>query len=224
MPIVIRSPRASRNPSDYSRQQGGAAIGARLRRLSERIDRDANRLYSELGVVFEQRWMGVLNLLNLRGPMSVKDLAAALAISHPSVSQARASLRRADLIAERADPRDGRRRTLRLSAKGIVLVEKLQPIWSALAETAKTLNDEADDLVAGLTLLEHALDRGSLFDRVNARLKDGARRPQSGVDRHSPARGRAHATRSAAPKRDTPTSRATRGVARSHTVSSEDPL
>lgn len=63
----------------------GAAIGALLRRISDRVERDANRVYARLGVSFEQRWMGVLDLLARQGPMSVKDLANSLKISDPSV-------------------------------------------------------------------------------------------------------------------------------------------
>ena len=131
-----------------------------------------NRAYSQLGVAFEQRWMGVLNQLNLFGPMSVNELAAALAISHPSVSQTRNSLQLAGLIAERADPDDGRRRILHFTPKGRALVRKLQPVWSALAAAALALNAEAGDTVSALTRLEQALARRSLLDRANDGLAD----------------------------------------------------
>lgn len=160
---------ASSPPTDYNRSLGGAALGGRLRRLSERIDRDANRIYAELGVDFEQRWLGVLDQLVVFGPMSVNELAKALAISHPSVSQTRNSLRNAGLISERADPADGRRRTLHLTAKGKALVAKLQPVWTALDHVGVALDSEAGDVVAALNRLEDALDRRSIFDRVNER-------------------------------------------------------
>jgi DNA-binding MarR family transcriptional regulator len=155
---------------------GGAAIGAHLRRLSDRIDRDANQVYVQLGIAFEQRWMGMLDLLDRSGPMSVKDIATDLRISHPSVSQTRASLLAAGLVAERDDPADGRRRTLRLSANGQALVEKLRPVWSALEQTGRTLNREAGDVVAALAQLEDALDRASIAART-AELLD-ARAPR----------------------------------------------
>jgi len=145
---------------------GGAVIGAHLRSLSDRIDRDANQVYVQLGIAFEQRWMGMLDLLDRSGPMSVKDIATDLRISHPSVSQTRASLLAAGLVAEREDPKDGRRRTLRLSAGGQALVEKLRPVWSALEETGRTLNREAGDVVAALARLEDALDRASIAART----------------------------------------------------------
>ncbi|MFS2139767.1 MarR family winged helix-turn-helix transcriptional regulator [Duganella sp. Dugasp56] len=156
--------------TDYNQQQGGASIGARLRRLSERIDRDANRVYASLGLEFEQRWMGTLNQLHLNGNMSVNEVAAALGISHPSVSQTRRSLLDVGLIAEHPDPDDGRRRTLALTAAGKSLVTRLLPVWAALDVAALALNAEAGDLVSGLTRLDRALNQQSLFERVSAAL------------------------------------------------------
>lgn len=144
MQATLRSPRAVNETSDDSGQPGGASVGALLRRLSERIDRDANRVYSQLGAVFEQRWMGVLNLLALRGPMSVKELAA-------------------------------------------------------------------------------VLDRRSLFDRVQARLRVGARRGPSRVDRNSTARQRIPAIDPIVPQHGTTTpKRATRGMAHAAPTASKD--
>lgn len=55
---------------DYSREAGGEALGARLRRLSERIDREATQVYVAHNIDFEQRWHGLLNQLIVNGPMS----------------------------------------------------------------------------------------------------------------------------------------------------------
>ncbi len=161
--------------ADYNRGLGGAAIGARIRRLSERIDREANRVYASLGVEFEQRWLSVLEQLVVHGPMSVNDLAKVLRISHPSVSQARNSMYNAGLISERADPADGRRRILRVTRKGALLAKKLQPTWSALDQVGRELNVDAGDAVAALNRLEDALDRLSIPDRVEIAVAKSSR-------------------------------------------------
>jgi DNA-binding MarR family transcriptional regulator len=146
---------------------GGAVIGAHLRRLSERIDSDANRVYAQLGVAFEQRWMGVLDLFVRRGPMSVNEIARELKISHPSVSQTRSSLMASRLVAERTDPADGRRRILYLTEEGKRLVDRLKPAWAALEQAGQALNAEAGDVMTLLENLEAALERQSILDRVN---------------------------------------------------------
>ncbi len=155
---------------DFPRKSRGAAIGARLRRLSELIDGDATRIYAAQGIRFEQRWFGVLNQLDLHGPMSVSELAATLRISHASISQTRQSLEKAGVLASELDPEDSRRRRLMLTEKGRKLLQRLKPLWKALAQAARELDAEAGDVVAALDRLDDALARRSLFDRVMQRL------------------------------------------------------
>ena len=159
-----------RSATDFPLSQGGAALGARLRRLSERIDREADRIYRESGVSFEQRWYGVMNQLAAHGPMTVGALAGALGITHAAVSQTRASLVAEGLLDVVADPADARRRTLVLSAAGKRLVIELQPLWRALSDVSTDLNREAPGLLDALDKLDAALERESLAQRVRARL------------------------------------------------------
>lgn len=160
----------TRKHEDYSREAGGAAIGARLRRLSERFDRETAQIYAAQHVRFEQRWYGILNQLVLNGPMAVGEIAAVLRVTHVSVSQARRALEGAGLIQALSDGTDARRRRLALTDGGQALVTKLAPLWQALSDIAAELNAEAGDLVRQLDRLEDALNARSLFDRVGDRV------------------------------------------------------
>lgn len=151
-------------------RSGASAIGARLRRLSERIDRDAGRLYEDTGFVFEQRWFSVVNLLMTSGPLSVGELAAALHVSHASVSQIRTGLAGAGLIAWDVDAANARLRRIRLTPAGEERARRLAPLWEALAAAAIELNAESGDALAALDRLESAVSRQSLYDRVRARM------------------------------------------------------
>ena len=146
----------------------GAAIGAQLRRLSERIDRDVGRVYAHLGITFEQRWFGVMKQIVQNGPMTVGDLAAALRITHVSVSQSLRSLEAAGYVLALPDPRDARRRRQSLTAEGEALVARLTPLWLAMNREAEATNREADDVAARLDRLDQALDRSSFYDRLIA--------------------------------------------------------
>ena len=155
---------------DYLKSKGGAALGARLRRLSEAVDGDAARIYAELGVTFEQRWFGVLNQLLLGGPATVGAIAAALRITHASVSQTRQSLEAAGLLTSEPDLADGRRRRLVLTDEGRNLADQLAPLWKAFEAAAEELNAEAGNVVAVLDRLDAALAERSLFQRIRAKL------------------------------------------------------
>lgn len=156
---------------DYVKEAGPAAIGARLRRLSNEVDGDARRIYADLGIDFEQRWLGLLDLLSNHGPLTVGELAGSLGISHPSVSQSRQSLASAGLIAWEKDGKDRRRRKLRLTEEGRALVARLEPVWKALDEAAAEIDREAGAAVAALERLEDALRAKSVYDRVRERLR-----------------------------------------------------
>jgi MarR family transcriptional regulator, organic hydroperoxide resistance regulator len=161
---------------DYIRSYGPAALGARLRRLSESIDEDAARIYADLEIEIEQRWVGVLEELAERGSQSVGELAAALGIRHSSVSQTRRSLEQAGLVSSDADPLDARSRKLRLSLAGARLVRRLQVVWGLLNAVSMELDAEAGNAIAALDRLDDALNRVSLYERVRQRKAFETRR------------------------------------------------
>lgn len=151
---------------DHVAKMAGAALGARLRRLSAAIDADASRVYAAKGIQFEQRWFGVVNQLSLAGPLSVRQLADLLGITHASVSETRQSLEKAGLITSEVDPSDARRRVLTLSASGKVLVAQLRSLWDAFDDAARELDAEAGGVTEALARLERALARKPLYERI----------------------------------------------------------
>jgi MarR family transcriptional regulator, organic hydroperoxide resistance regulator len=157
--------------TDYTRKYGPAAIGARLRRLSESIDEDARKIYAELGIGLEQRWVGVIEQLAIQGPSSVSELASSLGIRHPSVSQTRQSLEEAGLIEWDVNPSDKRSRRIRLSASGRKLYRRLAPLWELMNQAAVELNRDAGDAIAAFDRLDEALKHKPLYDRIKAKLE-----------------------------------------------------
>lgn len=156
--------------NDFSRAAGSTALGARLRRLSEQIDRDATRIYAARGIAFEQRWFGPLHQIVQNGPLSIGQIADKLGITHVSVSQAVRSLEASGLVASHPDADDGRRRLLSLTAAGRTLVCELGPLWAAFDAAAAALDDEAGGVIPLLDRLDDALARVSLFDRITKLL------------------------------------------------------
>lgn len=177
----MRTARGGRIP-DFIRGCGPTALGGRLRRLSESIDEDARRCYAELGIEFEQRWVGIAEQLTLHETMSVSELAAALGVRHASVSQSRRSMEAAKLIESHADPDDARSRRLSLTGKGREIVSRLAPLWTLLNEASAEIDREAGQVVASLDRLDQVLGKRSLFERVKRRLAaaGGRRRARAG--------------------------------------------
>lgn len=148
-----------------------SAIGKRLRRLSHIIDYDARRLYKEYGIHFEQRWFGVFNELISKGPMSVKELSTSLKITHVSVSETRKSLENKNYIQSAPDKDDARRRILSITEEGRIFIKTISPIWDALEDVSKELNEETNNIVRELDKLDAALTRTSLYERALMKIQ-----------------------------------------------------
>ena len=151
---------------DYSKEARCTALGARLRKLSEQLDRDYSRVYTQNGASFEQRWLGVLTQLDLNGPLSIGDLATLLGITHVSVTQTCQSMTKEGLLLSSTSKSDARVRLVRLSKKGSSLIVQLAPLWAKISEAGELLNQEAGDVIAALDRLDAALKKQTFYDRI----------------------------------------------------------
>jgi DNA-binding MarR family transcriptional regulator len=163
---------------DYIRQRGAAAFGTRLRRLSERLDREVQAIYRERAIAFEPRWFPIVTALHAHRMLSVGDLAELIGVTHAAVSQLRAELVVAGLVRTKPDRADQRRLLVELTADGKRMVTRLSPLWTAITQATLLLCAEAaPDLLADIDRIESALDARSLKSRVDTALGVHARAP-----------------------------------------------
>lgn len=183
---------------------GELALASRLRRLSDRLLRDVSRLYGDLDVPFEARWFPLLQALRRQSPQTVTGLARALGLTHPAVTALAREMARHGLVASRQDPRDARRRLVRLAAGGRAVVERLDPVWEEIRQANRELlAEDGVDLLAALGRLEARLDRRSMYERVVARLEAdrAAAGPATGAGAGPGAGGKRGAAAAAKPAR-----------------------
>lgn len=152
--------------TDYVRSKGAAAFGTRLRRLSERLDRQVQALYREHESSFQPRWFAIVGALGEQGVLSVGELASLIGITHAAISQLRRELIVADIVRAKPDPKDARRQLLELSPHGKRVATRLQPLWQAIAAATEALVAEAPGLIENLDTLEAALEREPMTKRV----------------------------------------------------------
>jgi DNA-binding MarR family transcriptional regulator len=156
---------------DLVEQLGELALATRLKRLSERLQKDVSRVYRDLDTDFQARWFALLYALGTRSPQAVTDLAQTLGLTHPAVNQIAKSMIQRGLLQQARDPRDERKRLLRLSPRGKVLIRRLQPIWEEIRiANAELLAETGVDLLSDLARIETALEARSMEERVRARL------------------------------------------------------
>lgn len=154
---------------DFFQQLGSAALGSRLRRLSEQITAQATEVYALYHLPFEPRWFPVFYAVAKQPGQSVGDLAFAIGHTHAAVSQVVKELAKQGLVRTERGEADLRRSLVTLTAQGASL-------WPALQEQAVDVRQATEELLAetrhnlwlAMGEVEHALSRRSLSSRVKA--------------------------------------------------------
>ena len=156
-----------------------------LKDLLSAMDADIGRLYTERGVAgVRPRFSMALIRLRHRGPMTVKELAEQIFVTHSAMSQTVTAMRREGLV-DTSTGSDARTRTVSLTEQGRALVPFLEDEWRATerawveleAEIPYPLTRVVDDITA-------ALRQRSFLERLRQQL-DHPSAPGADQDRRA---------------------------------------
>ncbi|MBV2130480.1 MarR family winged helix-turn-helix transcriptional regulator [Arsukibacterium indicum] len=143
------------------------SIVSRMRSILEKLHASSRKTYKTLGFDdLNPHWFQPLTLLDTYGPLGVKQIAEGVNLSLPTVSQALKSLESSGLIEFRKDTDDGRRRVVFLTPHGRKMVDDLKSVWDAFEKVAYDLDKESEGILKHLDMLDEAISRRSVFDRV----------------------------------------------------------
>lgn len=157
---------------DYITELGSRALGSRLKKITESLNRDVLQIYKQHAIDFEPRWFTFFQLISEKGEMSVMDVANQLNQSHPAVNQVANALENKGLIISNKKDHDGRKRYLKLSNKGNRLLKKLKPLWLEIDNATKEFIQETNpQFLDQLLEMEQALKQKSMFERIQSQIK-----------------------------------------------------
>jgi DNA-binding MarR family transcriptional regulator len=144
-----------------------------LRELLDEMDADIGRLYAARGVTgVRPRFSMALIRLHHRGPMTVKDMAEQIDVTHSAMSQTVSAMRGEGLV-ETTTGRDARTRDVRLTEKGRALVPFLDAEWRATERAFAELESELPyALTQVVEDIAAALRRRPFLDRITAQLDE----------------------------------------------------
>ncbi|MFF8974730.1 MarR family winged helix-turn-helix transcriptional regulator [Streptomyces sp. NPDC014995] len=147
-----------------------AAVGTLLRHVLELLDGDVAKVYEEQGLAeYRPRFSPVVRVLLAEGPLPVRDLAAAVGVTHSAASQTAAQMARAGLVTHTPDPRDARRRLVELTPKAHALLPRIEAEWEATAAAMAELDAELPmPLGHLLTEVVEAIRRRPFRERIAA--------------------------------------------------------
>jgi len=145
------------------------ALGSRLKALSDQFYAAADEVYRECGAPIQSRWFPVMRYLWENGAGTVTEVATAVGQTHSAISQLCGPLVRAGMLRRQADPADGRRSMLVLTAKGQRAMAGLGRIWCAIRRgVGASLGEHAAALLEALEHGENALRERPLAPAILA--------------------------------------------------------
>jgi DNA-binding MarR family transcriptional regulator len=145
-----------------------------LRHLLDLLEGDLATIYPDLGLDgYRPRFTPVVRALAALGPLSIRDLALAVGVTHSAASQTVSQLTRRGLVALDVGE-DARQRIVRLTEQGSALLPVLAAEWAvaetAVAELDAELPCPLDEVVtAALRALERRPFRQRIADAAAAR-------------------------------------------------------
>jgi DNA-binding MarR family transcriptional regulator len=144
-------------------------LGSRLRHLLELLDGDVAAVYADLGLPdVRPRFAPVVRTLVQHGPRTIRELAAAIGVTHSAASQTVAEMARQDLV--RLEPgADARQRIVHLTDRAQRLLPVIEAEMTATVRAAEALDAELPYPLS--RLVEEAiatLERHPMRDRIGA--------------------------------------------------------
>ncbi|MEZ6000314.1 GNAT family N-acetyltransferase [Hyphomonas sp.] len=160
-------------PRDVLAEMGPLALGSRLKRLAERMQADATKVFADRGLPIQGTHFPLLAALATYGPLSVSEAVEAVGISQPAVTRIHNALQKMGLTTVSPVESDSRQKQIRLTPEGEALVNELKrDLWPQVRRAAQRLCEGPDaDFLTQIGRVEAALQARSLHDRI---LDEGA--------------------------------------------------
>lgn len=142
-----------------------------LKLLLDTMDADIASLYPAQGAgAVSTRFSMVLVRLKYRGPLTIRDLAAQVGVTHSAMSQTVAVMKKDGLI-ESSPGTDARTRLVQLTDAGLALVPFLEAEWRATEAAWAELEEEIPYAFSQVVEdLNRALARRPFRDRLVGHL------------------------------------------------------
>ncbi|MEU4383968.1 MarR family transcriptional regulator [Promicromonospora sp. NPDC023805] len=152
------------------RHPDSEALGTLLRHVLELLDGDVAKVYQEQGLPeYRPRFSPIIRALVAEGPMSIRDLAEAVGVTHSAASQTATQMARAGFASHSTDPGDNRRRLITLTPKAQALLPTITAEWDATSDAMAELDAEVSMPLAGLlTEVAEAVHRRPFQERISA--------------------------------------------------------
>ena len=143
-----------------------------MRDIHERMDDGIAEVYAELGIVGVRPRFSVAIMFLEGGPLSIRELAREVSVTHSAMSQTIAAMRKHGLVRS-APGADARSRMIELTPAGRQLVVPLRNEWYSTEEVLADIDSEVSVPLGQLIAeLRDALERRPFAERLREKLAE----------------------------------------------------
>lgn len=126
--------------TDMLNELGFLAGASRFRRISEKLQQDGDKIYSDANIRFKASWFSVYYVLaKSNSPQTILEISNQIDFSHITVKNILRELTKEELVSIKPNPRDKRSKLVELTKKGKELQMELEPLWLSFSNTLKDL-------------------------------------------------------------------------------------
>lgn len=141
-------------------------LGTLLRAVLAQLEPAVEQAYSAADPRMRSRYYPILRHLLIHEEASVGQIATAVGVSQPAITQTIRQMADDSLLDVRPGA-DRRARNVRLSAAGMDMVGRLRPVWRAVSAAADGLEQDSDQpIFATLEGVLDALSRQDFASRI----------------------------------------------------------
>ena len=156
---------------DYIKELGSLAIASRMKRIVEKLNHDVKTIYQSEKIDFEPLLMPILKLLENKGPLQVTQIADCLGISQPASTQLCNLLEKKKLLVSKTRKEDQRSKEVSLNHDGIVIIQRLSPVWHEIQRAVDDMINNSDNLLVAIEAFEKQYNSKPLRERVMEELE-----------------------------------------------------
>jgi DNA-binding MarR family transcriptional regulator/N-acetylglutamate synthase-like GNAT family acetyltransferase len=171
--------------ADLLVQLGHLAYGSRLKRITDKLYVDGDKVYKENDIDFKASWFSVYYVLaNAGTPLTILEITDRIDFSHITVKNILRELEEEGLVKIAPNPHDKRSKLASLTEKGKKLKRKLEPVWHAIASAL------SDVFTAGhpdFSNILNRIDRELYNNPINNRAKAPDKRDKVAVLDYKPS-------------------------------------
>jgi len=134
-----------------------AGVGTLLRHVLKILDKEVADIYRDLGLPeYRPRFSPFVKTLVSSGPMSIRELATSIDVTHSAASQTVAQMERSGVVSLWPGT-DARQRIVHLTPKALALIPTIEAEWSATERAMANL--DAELAVPIVEILRQTLDQ-----------------------------------------------------------------